>query len=115
MSLHTRLVTNVAGLIGCLLLAVPLWAQTDAARSDGDPSAADESVATEAPEATLVERTLPLRTALHHDPSLVAPLEQLVQDYRAAGRLDELIQLYESHVANYPQDRNARTVLLRLL
>lgn len=55
------------------------------------------------------------RTALYHDPLLDPPIDSLVKLYRGAERVDELIGLYRSHVAQYPQDAGAKTVLIRLL
>lgn len=67
------------------------------------------------PAAALEERTLPLRTALHHDPTLAAPLERLIEMHREAQRLDELLETYRSHVRAWPADASARVVLIRLL
>jgi len=55
------------------------------------------------------------RTALHYDPLLDAPLDSLVKLYRGAERVDELIGLYKSHIAQYPEDAGAKTVLIRVL
>jgi len=63
----------------------------------------------------LREQTLPLRTALHHDPTLDAPLEALVKLYRKHNRVDKLIGLYDQHLQRWPQDTSARIVWLRLL
>jgi len=65
-------------------------------------------------EKELHEISLPLRTALHHDPSLAAPLDRLVEMYRKVNRLDELITIYRSHLAQYPADSRALTVLIRV-
>ncbi|MDP7248412.1 MAG: PQQ-binding-like beta-propeller repeat protein [Planctomycetota bacterium] len=62
----------------------------------------------------IARKSLPLRTALHHDPSLSSPLEQLVKLYRDANRLDELVTIYRTHVARYPADTNANAVLIRI-
>jgi len=63
----------------------------------------------------LSTKSLPLRTALHHDPTLEAPLERLVAMYREANKLDDLLTLYRAHLKSYPQDSRAQTVLIRLL
>ncbi|MFP4055440.1 MAG: PQQ-binding-like beta-propeller repeat protein [Candidatus Brocadiia bacterium] len=65
--------------------------------------------------ADLTQKSLPLRTALHHDPTLAAPFERLVGLYREADRMDELVDLYRSHLATYPNDVHALTVFVRLL
>ncbi len=62
----------------------------------------------------LQEQTLPLRAALHKDPTLDAPLDRLVDAWRTAGRLPELVAIYTEHLATYPDDRNAMVVFLRL-
>ncbi len=59
--------------------------------------------------------TLPLRAALHEDATLEAPLTQLVEAWRQAQRLPELLALYRAHLGQYPQDSGATIVLLRLL
>lgn len=58
--------------------------------------------------------SLTLRTALHYDPSVQSPLQKLVELYSAAGRTEELVALYAAHLAQYPQDANAKLVLSRL-
>jgi len=63
----------------------------------------------------LARKSLPLRTALHYDPSLEAPLERLVTLYREANKLEELLNLYRGHLKSYPQDSRAQTVFVRLL
>ena len=63
----------------------------------------------------ILEQSLPLRTALHHDPALEAPLNQLVTLFRGANRLNELVTIYRNHTTQYPQDASGRTVYLRLL
>ena len=60
-------------------------------------------------------KSLPLRTALHQEPSLASPLDRLLDMYRQTGRLDELVGLYRDHVAAYPDDVNGAAVLVRLL
>ncbi|HBP19450.1 MAG TPA: hypothetical protein DEA08_16885, partial [Planctomycetes bacterium] len=83
-------------LVGALLLGAPApaWAQ--------EP---DE----------LTQRSLPLRTALHHDPTLESALERLLALYREADRVEELVGVYRSHLSSYPRDLSARTVFVRLL
>jgi predicted Zn-dependent protease len=66
-------------------------------------------------EARFTAESLRFRTALHYDPLLDAPLESLVKLYLEAGRLDELIALYRSHIGQYPEDAGAKTVLVRIL
>ena len=55
------------------------------------------------------------RTALYHDPSLESSLEKLVELYRKADRTAELVQVYRTHVTQFPQDAGSRVVLIRLL
>ena len=59
--------------------------------------------------------TLPLRAALHDDATLETPLTQLVDAWREAERLPDLLALYRTHLGQYPQDRGATVVLVRLL
>lgn len=54
------------------------------------------------------------RTALHYDPSLQAPLDQLIKMYREKGRMAELKAIYESHISQYPADAGAKAVLVRI-
>ncbi|MBA3848114.1 MAG: hypothetical protein H0X45_15905, partial [Planctomycetes bacterium] len=63
----------------------------------------------------LLESTTQLRTALYHDPSLDAPLAQLVEAWRDAGKLDQLVAVYEDHCLSYPDDPGSAIVRLRLL
>ena len=49
--------------------------------------------------------TLPLRAALHDDATLETPLTQLVDAWREAERLPDLLALYRTHLGQYPQDR----------
>lgn len=58
--------------------------------------------------------SLTLRTALHYDPAAQSPLQKLVDHYSAAGRTEELLALYAAHLAQYPEDANAKLVLARL-
>ncbi|MBN2475529.1 MAG: PQQ-binding-like beta-propeller repeat protein [Pirellulales bacterium] len=97
---------------GALVSRVAVFALSAACAwsSAGRPAAAQDSPAEE-----LNAKSLPLRTALHHDPTLGSPLEQLLSMYRGAGRAEELIGMYRAHVAQYPADVSARTVLVRLL
>ncbi len=74
-----------------------------------------EDEAPAAPPRSLEERSLPLRTALHHDPTLGPPLDRLLEMYREAHRVDELVDLYRVHVRSWPADQGARVVLIRLL
>ena len=53
-----------------------------------------------------MQRSLPLRTVLHHDGSLEAPFERLTAMYRESGRLAELVGLYRQHTTDYPADPN---------
>jgi tetratricopeptide (TPR) repeat protein len=66
-------------------------------------------------QARFTAESLRFRTALHYDPLLDAPLEGLVKRYLEAERLDELIALYRGHIAQYPDDAGAKTVLVRIL
>jgi tetratricopeptide (TPR) repeat protein len=54
------------------------------------------------------------RTALHFDPGAEVPLRSLVELYQKEGRVAELLRLYTQHLAQYPQDENAKAVLARL-
>ena len=63
----------------------------------------------------LAEKSLPLRTALHHDPTLRAPLQRLLSLYSGVGRTAELLEIYRAHVRQYPDDPGGRTVLVCLL
>jgi len=64
---------------------------------------------------SLTEETHPYRAALHHDPLLDSQLEHLVRLYERAGRVDELIGLYRSHIERYPDDAVTKAVLVRIL
>lgn len=74
-----------------------------------------QNAAGDADKPTLAEQSLPLRTALHHDPTLDAPLQALVKIYRHENQLDELLSLYAQHLQRWPNDASARTVHVRLL
>ena len=63
----------------------------------------------------LEEKSLPLRTALHHDPTMQPPFEKLLAMYRKAGRVDDLVRIYRGHLARYPGDAGAASVLVRVL
>ena len=63
----------------------------------------------------LTAKSLPLRTALFHDPTLAPPFDRLLALHREAGRAKELVDLYRQHVAQYPADIGALTILVRLL
>jgi len=62
--------------------------------------------------ADLAERSTALRTALHYDPELPGRVVELCELYAEAGREEELVEIYESHVDEYPEDRGAACVLL---
>lgn len=61
------------------------------------------------------EQSMAYRKALYYDPALEAPLQKLIDLYRARDEVDVLTGIYQSHVATYPQDPNGRAVLVRLL
>ncbi|MHA3774365.1 outer membrane protein assembly factor BamB family protein [Verrucomicrobiota bacterium sgz303538] len=73
------------------------------------------AVAQEKSSEDLEAKSLPLRTALYNDPSLNPPLDRLIQLYQEGGRGKELIGIYRQHVAQYPADTGALTILVRLL
>ncbi|WP_075089508.1 hypothetical protein [Verrucomicrobium spinosum] len=58
------------------------------------PAAAEET-------ADFDKTSVTLRTALHYDPSVEVPLQKLVELYRSAGRTEELLSLYNTHLAQY--------------
>jgi tetratricopeptide (TPR) repeat protein len=89
------LLTTVLGLLGPSLAL----GQTDRPGPAKDPTIA----------------SLPLRSALHRNPTLGAPFDRLVDIYRKAGGVEPLIKLYRDHVGQYPQDVNAQIVFVRLL
>ncbi len=66
------------------------------------------------PVADFDKTSLTLRTALHYDPSVLSPLQKLVDQYRAVGRSEELVALYVAHLTQYPQDANSKLVLARV-
>lgn len=89
----------------CVLLAgVLLGASSVQAQVEPKPKPVDVEAA-----------SLPLRTALYHDPTLAPPLDRLLQIYRDANRAKELVDTYRQHVAQYPADTGALIVLIRLL
>ncbi len=96
---------HVLGSRFCILLTawLSLMAGAGARAEDGAPS----------PEA-FEKTSIALRTALHYDPAVDVPLQKLVALYREAGRSEELLSLYAAHVAQYPQDGNAKLVLARI-
>ena len=61
------------------------------------------------------KQSLALRTALHYDPSLLAPLKGLIRLYESAGRLEDLLGLYRAHTAQYAEDVGAKVVMIRIL
>lgn len=87
---------------GCALTAL-LWGGGFDARGEEAPTPAEFD-----------KTSLALRTALHFDPSVESPLTSLVQLYQRAGKGADLIALYTTHLAQYPQDAGARVVLARI-
>ena len=79
------------------------------------PKAAATAPAPAPSKTDLLANSLPLRTALYHDPTLQAPLERLVAMFREQNRLNELAALYRTHIASYPNDAGATLVLIRVL
>lgn len=63
----------------------------------------------------LLEDSLPLRQALHYDPTLETPLERLVDSFSQADLTQDLVTIYRDHCAAYPTDPSGRTVLIRIL
>lgn len=61
------------------------------------------------------KQSLALRTALHYDPSMDAPLKGLIRLYDKAGRLEDLLGLYRAHTTQYVEDVGAKVVMIRLL
>ena len=61
------------------------------------------------------EESLKLRTALHYDSAIGAPLDSLVRLYQKEKREEELVGLYQAHIAKYPDDAGAKAVLARIL
>ena len=77
--------------------------------------AADPPVTPPRPASEFEQQSLALRTALFYEPSLDQPLRNLIKLYGEAGRLEELLALYRTHVAQYRDDAGSHAVLLRLL
>jgi len=92
--------TTVLGMLLLGLCAVP-----SAPVLAGEKAAEDE----------LRAKSLPLRTALHHDPTMTAPFDRLLALYREANRVGDLLEIYRTHLTKYPKDAAASTVLIRLL
>ncbi len=97
-----------AAVAALLLLSLGGAGRADAQEATPDDG---EALASE----TFDKKSLALRTALHYDPSVEAPLQSLLAHYRQAGRTDDLLAIYRSHLAQYPDDANAQSVLIRLL
>ncbi len=76
---------------------------------------AGSSIAQDVSEEKFEADSLKFRTVLHYQPLAGTQLDLLVGLYEKAGRIDELIGLYQGHVAQYPDDIGAKIVLLRLL
>ena len=56
-----------------------------------------------------------MRTALYYDPSLEAPLKSLIELYRKANRVEELLGVYKTHTGQFTDDAGSRVVLIRLM
>ncbi|MEM6279784.1 MAG: hypothetical protein AAF733_09915, partial [Verrucomicrobiota bacterium] len=59
--------------------------------------------------------SLQFRTALRYDPLLESSIDGLLRLYRDAGRIDEMIGLYQSHIEQYPDDAGTKAVLIQIL
>lgn len=90
--------------IGCALLWPGGYGPAIALAQDG---ATDQ--------ATFDKQAVAMRTSLHRDPLLESSLKALVDLYQGAGRSDELIGLYRSHIEQYPSDAGAKAVLIEIL
>ncbi|MCF6314669.1 MAG: PQQ-binding-like beta-propeller repeat protein [Verrucomicrobiales bacterium] len=103
-----KLVTRV--LFFCLLALAgdALWAQ------DGGKVGAAAIVVSEQ-AAAFDKQSLALRTALHYDQTLQAALKSLIDLYEKAGRGEDLLALYRSHISQYSEDVGAKVVLIRLM
>ena len=66
-------------------------------------------------QAAFDKQAMAMRTSLHRDPLLESSLKALVDLYQGAGRKDELIGLYRSHIEQYPTDSGAKAVLVEIL
>ena len=93
--------------------ALAQGATTPASASTAAPASASTPPAVPAPD-SFEKTSIALRTALHYDPAVDVPLQKLAALYRDAGRMDELLSLYAAHIAQYPEDGNAKLVLARL-
>lgn len=103
-----KLVTRV--LFFCLLALAgeELWAQ-DGGKADSAAAASKQQ------EEAFDKQSLALRTALHYDHTLQAPLKSLIDLYEKAGRGEDLLALYRSHTSQYAEDAGAKVVLIRLM
>lgn len=106
-------------LLALLLGVNPLRAADSATPGTGGTSAAPAEMNATNNEAvapkSFEEETLPLRTALHYNPLLNNALKRLVESYRQKDSVNNLIALYRSHCAQYPDDASAAIVLLGIL
>lgn len=66
-------------------------------------------------QAAFDKQAVAMRTSLHRDPLLESSLKALVDLYQGAGRSEELIGLYRSHIEQYPTDAGAKAVLIEIL
>lgn len=75
------------------------------------------SVAQDGPtdQAAFDKQAVAMRTSLHRDPLLESSLKALVDLYQGAGRSEELVGLYRSHIEQYPTDAGAKAVLIEIL
>ncbi len=96
--------TSVRGWVGGQALVLVMGVFLLTGYASADPPAVD-----------LTEQSLPLRTALHHDPTLGTPLKALVTLYRSQNNIEELVTLYRVHLQQWPQDVRARLVFTRIL
>lgn len=101
---QTFLRSNLCALVAALVLVVVSGGQFSA-------EAQDRALSPEQFE----DASLQYRTALHYDSLLPQPLDGLVKLYREGDRVEELIGLYRSHVAKYPDDAGAKSVLIQIL
>lgn len=121
-------VAVAVGIFCSVTLAVPSPAQANPADATATeptnapsaaaatkPRPAPATAATAPPKSDLLSQSLPLRTALYHDPTLQAPLERLLAMFREQNRLGDLVALYRTHIAGYPNDAGATLVLIRIL
>ncbi|RBP45954.1 putative pyrroloquinoline-quinone binding quinoprotein [Roseimicrobium gellanilyticum] len=94
-----------------LLLAISFFVAVPPTHSQQSAPTADSAPA--APD-SFDKTSIALRTALHYDPAVDVPLQKLVALYRDAGRTEELLSMYGAHVAQFPEDGNAKLVLSRI-